>query len=392
MVSILPSKPATSIQQRSAEVEDLHTDELEAYVCRISLIANEFPELKYSNAGCQIRQTDIYRLTSEGVRVAQPQENSCEISFTFHLFRDPSGYNRQATHGEEYTCAAEALADSTRFIKKLREYIRQRLDLLQAKTEEDYYVGPVLFEGEACRTIYDETSGGRHNFRAWHPYNQSDREIFVKMNRKIVDDKISMRQDPNLSTWDGKPLVGYYTADANGQKPQPVTLIERGIFRSQLCGITSSLSTSTPTGNLRFNNPVNWNGALGVGTAPGVLRIESSKTVPFKKMRKQLLRDAQREGYDHAYIVRDHALYRVNTKDGSETQQKNPGIKVNLSDLRHISALSTEQEALTCTEDGGAYFSIVGPQSMLLGDIEVPATSQDQIAKPTLTFPLHRNK
>ncbi len=392
LADLLPTQPATSIQQRSADIEDLHADDLEAYVRRLSLIARDFPELTYSDASCQVRQTDIYRLTSEGVRVAQPQDNTCEIVFNFHLYHNTRGTNQNAYQNHVYTCAAEALADSARFTRSVRKYIRQRLDLLQAETAEDYYVGPVLFESRAGRTIYENTSGNRHNFRAWHPYVQSDRAIFAKMNRKIIDDKISMRQDPSLSTWEGKPLVGFYTADANGQKPQAVTLIDRGIFRGQLCGVTPSLSTNTPTGNLRFNNPTSWGASLGAETAPGVLRIESSKTVPLKKMRKQLLRDAQREGYDHAYIVRSgiSALVRVNVKDGSETILKMPSINVTLSNLRHISALSTEQQATIFTEDNGPRFSIVAPQAMILNDIEIPAPTPEPIAKPTLTFPLHR--
>lgn len=390
MDDLIPSKPATSIQHRSAEMENLHADELEAYVRRLSLVAREFPELTHSAAQAHIMQADIYRLTSEGIRVAQPQDNLCEIYFSFHLFHNANGYNSTDGHNKTYTCAAEALADSAEFTRTLRKYIRQRLDLLQAKIEEDYYVGPVLFEGNAGWTIYTEASSGRHNFRAWHPYTQSDREIYVKMNRKIIDDKISMRQDPTLSTWDGKPLVGFYTADANGQKPQALTLIERGIFRDQFCGVTPSLGTSTPTGNLRFNFPNNRNGAMGAATAPGILRIESSKTVPLKKMRQQLLREAQREGYDHAYIDREDAFYRVSVKDGSETLMRRPNIQVTLNNLRHINALSTEQEAVVGTEDGGARFSIIAPKAMLLGDIVVPTPSPEQIAKPTLTFPLHR--
>ena len=390
MDDLIPAKPATSIQHRSPEMEDLHADELEAYVRRLSLIAREFPELRHSEAQCHISQADIYRVTSEGIRVAQPQDSQCDINFSFHLFHTTNGYNDTAGHNKSYSCAAEALADSTAFIKALRAYIRQRLDLLEAKIEEDYYFGPVLFEGNVGWTIYENASGGRHHFRAWHPYTQSDREIHVKMNRKIIDDKITMRQDPTLSTWEGKPLTGYYTADANGQQPQALTLIDRGIFRSQFCGVTPSLGTSTPTGNLRFNFPNNRNGAMGAATCPGILRIESSKTVPLKKMRQQLLRAAQREGYDHAYIARGEAFYRVNVKDGIETLMKRPNINVTLNNLRHINALSTEQEVVKGTEDGGARFSIIAPKAMLLNDIEVPTPTPEQIAKPTLTCPLHR--
>ncbi|MBR4532935.1 MAG: hypothetical protein IKO85_00065 [Bacteroidaceae bacterium] len=385
-----PAQPATSIQERSPETLDLRADELEEYVRRLSLIGTEFPELTQSDATISVKQADIYRLTSEGVRVAQPQDDLITVSFSFLRYRQANGGNATSSSDQEYSTIAELLTDSARFTKHVRDYVRRRLDLQRQPETEDYYVGPVLIEEGASKIIYNSANSNRHNFRAWHPFAQSDRAIFVKRDRKIVDDKISIRQDPTLSQWNGKPLVGYYTADADGQTPQAVTLVERGIFRGQLSGATPALGTNAPTGNLRFNNPFNWNGPLGVGTAPGVLRIESSKTMPLKKMRKQLLRDAQREGYDHAYIVQGDYAFRVSVKDGSETPVRQLVVFPTDQHMRHISALSSEQEAVTHSEDGGARFSIVGPKAMILNDIEVPPHNPEQKAKLTLTFPLHR--
>ena len=385
-----PAQPATSIQERSPETMDLRADELEEYVRRLSLIGTEFPELTQSDATISVKQADIYRLTSEGVRVAQPQDDLITVSFSFLRYRQANGGNATSSSDQEYSTIAELLADSARFTKHVRDYVRRRLDLQRQPETEDYYVGPVLIEEGASKIIYNSANSNRHNFRAWHPFAQSDRAIFVKRDRKIVDDKISIRQDPTLSQWNGKPLVGYYTADADGQTPQAVTLVERGIFRGQLSGATPALGTNAPTGNLRFNNPFNWNGPLGVGTAPGVLRIESSKTMPLKKMRKQLLRDAQREGYDHAYIVQGDYAFRVSVKDGSETPVRQLVVFPTDQHMRHISALSSEQEAVTHSEDGGARFSIVGPKAMILNDVEVPPHNPEQKAKLTLTFPLHR--
>ena len=384
----IPAQPVTSIDLPPREFSDTLADELATYLRRLSGISKEFPQLILSDANMSQEQSYIYRLTSEGVRVAQLQDDISSLVFRFAFARGTSRH----TKSHDYASPSELLADSARFTKAAREYVALQYRLFcDSIAEEDYYVGPVLFDnGAAGRIIYNLASGIRHNFRAWHPYLQSDREIYSKLNRKIVDDKITIRQDPTLTAWEGHALVGAYTADANGQAPQAVTLVDRGIFRAQLCGSTPALGTSKPTGNLRFNNPTTWNGSLAASTAPGVIRIESSKTMPLKKMRKQLLRDAQREGYDHAYIVRKGALYRVNVKDGSETPMRMPNISPTLNMLRHISALSTEQTDVVHSEDNGARFSIVGPKAMLLNDVEVPTTTPQQPAKVPLTFPLNR--
>ena len=205
---------------------DLTPDDLTAYVRRLSLIAREFPELTHTSASLTLRQAENYRLTSEGVRVARVQPDGITIGFTFHLYHRPSGGNTSSTSDHQYATVAEALADSTRFMQHVRDYIRRRLTVLGDSVAEDYYVGPVLIEDGACKMIYHHASGGRHNFRAWHPFTESDRAIYVKRDRKIIDEKLTIRQDPNLSHWKGKPLVGYFTADANGQAPQAVTLSE----------------------------------------------------------------------------------------------------------------------------------------------------------------------
>ena len=162
------------------------------------------------------------------------------------------------------------LADSTQFISELRSYIRQRLDLMNRTAEEDYYVGPVLVEGSASKMIYTSANG----FIATHDPMRSNRTVLSKMNHKIIDDKISIAQDPTLSTWNDKRLPGYYTADASGQAPQAVTLVDKGMFRGQLCGRVPSLCTSQPTGNLRFVYP-NVGGGLRLNDIPGVIRVKS---------------------------------------------------------------------------------------------------------------------
>ena len=381
---LLAAKPTTYIEHRSPEAEDLHLDELRAYVSRISLIAQEFPELTYSLARVEGFQGDVWRLTSEGVRVAQPVGDNFKLFFTFLIYRNAGGGNVNSTHSKAYSTTAEMLADSTQFISELRSYIRQRLDLLNRTAEEDYYVGPVLVEGSASKMIYTSANG----FIATHDPMRSNRTVLSKMNHKTIDDKISIAQDPTLSTWNGKRLAGYYTADANGQAPQAVMLVDKGMFRGQLCGRVPSLCTSQPTGNLRFVNP-NVGGGLRLNDIPGVISVKSSKTMPFKKMLSKLLQAAKHEGYDHAYIVRPMGYYRINIKDGTETLINMNNLHPNSYQLRHITALSSEQEAVT-EYVNGTPFSIVGPKAMLLTDCEVPAPTTDQQAKLTLTFPKNR--
>ena len=376
----IPAKPVTSIQHRSAKAEDMHAHELEAYVRRLSLIAREYPDLTNSSSHAEIHQTDIYRLTSEGVRVAQPQDE-CTVGFNFQC-NDYNGdrYNHKV---ETYANASEALADSTRFIREVHEAIDRRLNMLNdSLTEEEYYVGPVIIEENVGRTILNKVGdilriGSRSG---------DNRKKVQKLNHKVVDEKLTIRQDPTLNRWEGRTLMGYYTADAYGQKPEAVTYIERGIFRNPVKGQYPTLVTNAP-GNTRFDNLNDGFHTISIVSAYGVVRIESSKDIPLKKMRRQLLRIARREGYDHAYILRDGFTYRISTKDGSEKRMARTFTTITPNMLRHIEALSTEQEATSSSMN-----SIVGPKAMLLNDIEVMPSKPKQPAAQPLTNPLQRKQ
>ncbi|MCR5434421.1 MAG: hypothetical protein K6F20_08530 [Bacteroidaceae bacterium] len=386
---ILPVRPATSIQRRPAAQHDMHADEMARYIRRLSTIAGDFPQLTDCEATARLQQADMYRLTSEGVRVAQPQGDEVTVGFSFLLYRNESGTNTYSTYDKTYTSAQQALADSANFTRAAREYIGNRLAALNDSVSEDYYVGPLMIEGNAARYIYNNVNA-RNLFYSEKPILRSDRVIYLRQNRKVADEKITIVQDPGLKEWEGRPLEGYYTADANGLKPQAVTLVERGIFRHQLCGTSPSLTSRSTTGNTRFGNPFVWNSPMGICTAPGVIRIESSRTMSLNKMRKLLLKEAKKEGYDHAYLKRGEFLYRVAVKDGKETLVGLREISISSEYFRHVTALSTEREAVRGREAGRAAFSIVGPKAIILSDREVPVATPEKRNQPVLTFPLNR--
>jgi hypothetical protein len=132
---------------------------------------------------------------------------------------------------------------------------------------------------------------------------------------------------------------------------------------------------------------------MGIGTTPSVLRLQSNKTMSLAKMKKLLLRKAQREGYEHAYILRSfNELIRIGVKDEKEELVRNENIKIPDYLLRHIVALSTEEEATQNSLIGSDLFSIIGPKAMLLNDVEMPISSVPTKKEPVLTFPLARTK
>ena len=391
---LLKFAPATSIEHRSEAEETYPTDKLENYVKRLSRIAYEYPKLTQSSVAIEAKQCDQYRTTSEGIRVCQPQD-FIELSFHFLLYFNAGGYENGVNFSRKYKCAEDLLADSTAYIEGLRHRITVSLQKEELPANEEYYIGPLLIEKDASVKIFNNSLV--RLISTERDFLRSNRDNYAKLSRKVVDEKISLWQDPTISEWEGKKLFGYYKADANGQAPQAIKLIENGIFKAQLCGRSPSLGTPAATGNYRFCNHGVWNSPMGMSTTPSVLRMQSNKTMPLAKMKKMLLRKAQQEGFDHAYILRSYnELIRIGVKDGKEELVRNEDIKIPDYLLRHIVALSTEQEAspisLSASRSGSEMFSIIGPKAMLLNDVEMPIISVPTKREPVLTFPRARAK
>ena len=387
---MLTFAPVTSIEHRSEAEENYPIDKLENYVKRLSRIAYEYPKLTRSSASIEAKQCDQYRTTSEGIRVCQPQD-FISLSFGYLLHYNAGGYEYGTSFSRRYKCVEDMLADSTAYIEGLRHHISVSLQKEELPANEEYYIGPLLIEKDASSKIFQ--NGLEKLMSTERNFLGSNRNNFAKLSRKVVDEKISLWQDPTISQWEGKKLFGHYKADANGQAPQAIKLIENGIFKAQLCGRSPSLGTSSATGNYRFCNHGVWNSPMGMSTTPSVLRMQSNKTMSLAKMKKLLLRKAQREGYDHAYIWRSYnELIRIGVKDEKEELVRNESIKIPEYLLRHIVALSTEQEASQNSLIGSDMFSIIGPKAMLLNDVEMPITSVPTKKEPVLTFPLKRTK
>ncbi|MBQ1668629.1 MAG: hypothetical protein II063_11705, partial [Prevotella sp.] len=85
-------------------------------------------------------------------------------------------------------------------------------------------------------------------------------------------------------------------------------------------------------------------------------------------------------------------LIRIGVKDEKEELVRNENIKIPDYLLRHIVALSTEEEATQNSLIASDLFSIIGPKAMLLNDVEMPITSVPTKREPVLTFPLTRTK
>ena len=367
-------------------------EKLEQLAARLSRIFLNYPTLTNSQVSIYGQLQDIYRLTSEGQRLKTPSD-WLEVSVSANT-RTGGGVPMSDTFYAPYISFEALLADSMDLYRR----IVKMADLLIARaaaptTDDDYYAGPVLLESTHIPYNFLQTFV-QPLLRAERNYMQSSALNAAKIGRKVMDSRLTLRQLTD-STYNGKPLFGYYAVDAFGVRPQAFTLVEDGILRKQMCGPVPALKTSGSTGNMRYSNDWGYR-ALNNGISPGVLRLTASKTQSMARLRKQLLKAAKSEGYDYAYIVRRDLgmtqadLYRVDVKTGKETLYFNPNISFSADKWRRLEGISSEEQVLNTRQVNENAITLITPQAILFDGIEVPAPSLRPEAPPALTYPLQR--
>ena len=226
--------------------------------------------------------------------------------------------------------------------KKVTAFAENLMKLRNAPVVEEFYSGPVLFEDGASSSIFVNNllnQGGLFAYRK--PIGQAGgRTLEGRIGRKIIDNRLTVKNYTSLEKYDGTPLLGAYEIDAEGVIPEKeMTLVDKGILRQMLNGRVPSLKTQHSTGSSRF---VMTGSDIVYATAPGTIHIQVDKGTKQDKMKKALIKAAKDEGLDYAYIVRSIAgpasrIYKVDVKDGSETQVRFGDVSaINLAKIKRV--------------------------------------------------------
>lgn len=79
------------------------------------------------------------------------------------------------------------------------------------------------------------------------------RTLEGRIGRKIVDNRLTVKNYTTLDKYNGIPLLGAYEIDAEGVVPEKeMTLVDKGILRQMLNGRVPSLENSTFHGKFSF--------------------------------------------------------------------------------------------------------------------------------------------
>ncbi len=277
----------------------------------ISAVFRDYPEIYNSEVMISFIYGEEIIANSEGSVVSWPFTLAAVQVNAETQAEDGEPLNDQVLYFEK---KPDVLPAHDQIKKEVMTMAENLVSLRSVKPFDDYYVGPVLFEGQAVGELFSQTLfSGKRNLIANRQLIYGDpRSLYYsddgteglddKIGKKIVSHSINVSSEPYKTEFNGKQLIGTNAIDMECAEPaENLSIIKDG-------KIVTLLNNRTPTRNIDKSNGferINFGGnSIGSDIAPGVIDISFSTTYPQELLKKKLIEKAKKEGLEYAIIVR----------------------------------------------------------------------------------------
>lgn len=390
---LVKAEPITKIVE--SKPYDINMKEWENAIRELSAIFKNYKDIYNSSVGISGLDMEVYKQTSEGVTMKQPVSY---VNFYAQGFVNTEDGVRIGDVYSVLVARPQDMPSLEELKKNVTAFAENLIKLKNAPEVEEFYSGPVLFEDGASAGIFTSNLLNQSGLFAYRKADngrgQAAKTLDGRIGRKIMDNRLTVKNYSALDKYNGVSLLGAYEIDAEGVVPEKeMTLVDKGILRRMLNGRVPSLKTPQSTGSSRF---VMTGSDIVYVTAPGTIHIEVEKGTKQDKMKKALIKAAKDEGLDYAYIVRSLAgmasrIYKVDVKDGSETQVRFGDVSaINLAKIKRVLDISSKENVSNYILNRQVLSSLIYPASILIEDVEINKSEPKKEKEPVLKFPLQR--
>src|SRR5438309_209921 len=271
----------------------------------------------------------------------------------------------------------------------------------------DPYTGPALLEPEAAGVLFHEAVG--HRLEGERQNDDKDGHTFKgQIGKPILPFFLTILDDPTQRAAGPVSLNGYYRFDDQGVPGQRTALVEKGVLKTFL------MSRAPVQGVSPHSNGY---GRAAPGRDPVArmsnLIVESSRTMPWPKLKEALIAEVKRQEKPFGLVIRDvtggntdtsgyayqafkgqpRLVYKVDANTGAETLVR--GVEIvgtPLLSINKIIATGEERRVFNgyCgAESGYVPVSTVAP-TVLVSEIELQRTRKDTGRSPVLPSPWAR--
>ncbi|MDP4229130.1 MAG: metallopeptidase TldD-related protein [Bacteroidota bacterium] len=397
-------EPPADIQINKAKLEGLIRD--------LSAIFSKYKPIQNCNVSLASNNSYLFLKNTEGTNLRKP-ETTCDL--TIQASAQAADDGEPLSLSISFSARSPELLPDRALLMEKTENLAQSLVALTtaAKFDGKEYTGPVLFEGDAGSDFISEQIVAKLSAQREDVLGGGSVFSLVskgptfqkKIGTRVLPASMSLRDIPLVKPKSGLYL-GNYSVDEDGVVPGNLTLVENGILKTLYMTRTPTKEVKEPNGHTRP-----YSGGIGSGTTagPGVVEITDKKAVRSSQMRKDLLKRAQEDGYEYAFIVRSlekgslifsegmgnigdmlesgkslspALVYQVSTKDGTEKLVR--GTEISFPTARDLREIITSKETVTkdmglAAGSGGSFFSfggkvpatLIGPESVMVPELEV---------------------
>lgn len=365
----------------------------------VSALFKDYPDIEISEVMSKVTSNDVYVVNSENSKYSFPNN-----MVTFEVSAGVRGDGKVTTDKLIINVLQEKDLPSLDELKaQCKAFIDRMIILKNAPSIKDSYSGPVLFEGNAVATLFDNelfSTSGAYAIR--EPVRGVSVNTFQdKMDSKVISSEFTVKCLPFLTEYNGTKLIGHFDMDLEGIVPEKeLILIENGMLKKVIGSRIPTKYNSAPNGYFRSGSqPFIYQGIL----CPGVVDISTSHGVSNDSLKRLLLKGANENGFKYAYIVRKLTtlsgltggyspiyLYRVNATDGSEELVRDAEFRDLRKGLLKLALGSSNTKTVVNTSISNAIpVSYICPDAVIIPDIEIALKKEIQkMTMPVVLNPL----
>ena len=192
-------------------------------------------EVQYATAIFHARSVNSYLVSSEGA-IVRKGVTSYEESFAVGT-QAADGMHLDRSYGSNGVSLKD-LDSAEVFNQRAKTLVASLADLRKAPLVEEEYHGPVLFSADASSdAIHELVASAVTAVRPDLGTEARTKGAFASSyHARVLPEFLDVVDDPSMTTFDGKTLVGAYKIDDEGVPAQPVKLITDGRLENYLIG------------------------------------------------------------------------------------------------------------------------------------------------------------
>jgi predicted Zn-dependent protease len=390
--------------EEAQDPPDLERDRARALAERLSSVFRRYPDIYESRATFELSWSRRYLLTSEGTRIASPEENVPSVLDLWAATRAPDGM-RLTSHRRFVLRRLSDLPPETELVKAA-EALAEELAAQRRAEVQSPLAAPAILDPEMTGVLFHEALG--HKLEGQRQRDPQQSQVFKDLvGKRVIPEFLSLWDDPTLPSFKGEALHGFYRFDDEGVPAQRIVLVDHGILKNFLMSRWPVKGFSRSNGHGRADANLRPTGRMAN------LMVKAEGAISRKALKARLMETTRRAGKPYGFMligayggenpngresaqtleVRPRLVYRVDAKTGEETLVRGVSmVGTPLLLLNRIVAAADDDSAANgfyCgAESGMVPVDQVAP-SVLVSEIELQRLPEDLARPPILPSPFH---